>query len=173
MDLRGRRGPGQAAKQQGEDCPPKPPALGSAPAQPWRSSISREESPKLPMAARNALLARANEGPGRVGERARPPAALLRVRIVRGARDHAPHDALRDRGQPEHGEREAELPVGDRGASRTLAVGRDVVLLGRDAQRRQILVRQPLPLTREAVRQAVVRQRSEEHTSELQSLAYL
>src|SRR2546427_6434923 len=25
MDLRGRRGPGQAGKQQGEDCPPKPP----------------------------------------------------------------------------------------------------------------------------------------------------
>jgi len=42
------------------DGPPKPPALGSAPAQPWRSSISRcgagglEGPPKPPLAARSA-----------------------------------------------------------------------------------------------------------------------
>src|SRR5262249_14302622 len=76
---------------------------------------------------RPLLSARRDERPARIGKRARAAAALLRVRVVCGARDHAAHDALGDGAKPEHRERETELPVGDGAAARTPAVVGDVV----------------------------------------------
>jgi len=101
------------------------------------------EAPRGPGALLD--LRSTNQLPGGVGERSRATAALLRVGVVRGAGDDAAHDALGDRGQPEHREGQTELPVGDRGAPGPPAVRRDVVRLARDTQRGEVLVGQPFP----------------------------
>src|SRR5215813_11396459 len=85
------------------------------------------------------LLARLDEGPARLRHGTRALAAGAGGRVVRGAREHASHDALGDGGQPEHGEGDVENPVGNVRAPRAAAIRGEVVLLARDAEGVQVL----------------------------------
>src|SRR5262249_9452586 len=99
----------------------------------------RPWSMERPPRARLRRRARLDHAPAGFRERARPLAALPRVRVVRRAGDHAAHDALRDRREPEHGKGHVELPLGDRPAADAPAVRRDELLLRWDAERGQVL----------------------------------
>src|SRR3546814_2217499 len=77
-----------------------------------------------------------------------------------GAADDASLDAVENGREPEEGEREIKAEVGNGAASRPRAIGGDILVLGRNAERVRIGATKP----RDDVR------RSEEHTSALPTL---
>src|SRR5262250_3490846 len=91
------------------------------------------------MASWCSSYVRLYESPARLRHGSRALAAVSGRRVVGRARDHAPHDALRDGGQAEHGEGHVEAPVRDARAPGATAVGGEILLLGRDAESLQVL----------------------------------
>src|SRR4051812_23869492 len=86
-----------------------------------RSMFARTSHPSLTFDRHGRSRLRSTifaPAPARFAQWPRPLAALDRARIVRRAVTHAAHDALRDRAQPEQRERDVEVPVVDRSASR-------------------------------------------------------
>src|SRR5690606_20153937 len=110
---------------------PKPPAA------PLISTVRPSKRPISPV-----LLDHAGGQPGKQRDRLAVGPGLLRVRGI--AVERALVDALADRREPEEGEGEAEGPVVDRADAAPPAVGGDVILLARDAERGAVHAAQTL-----------------------------
>src|SRR5580693_4135581 len=81
---------------------------------------------------------RAGQRPGLLADRARFAAELVGLAARGGAVEGALGNALHDRRQPEQAVDHVEFPVGGATAAGALAIGGDILVLARDAERCKI-----------------------------------